>query len=86
MEGPFYCFPPNQDGIVKFALHHRGWTNDQSSLSDKNAIVSVPRPGYFNGKLGENISRGAIRELRRELRRVYPELGDKPFTSSRMCW
>lgn len=86
METGFYCFPPNEDNIVKFAFHLRGWTNEQPSLSDAEKQVSVPRTGHFQGKLGENVPKDAIHRLREQLRRVYPDLAKKPFSGSRMCW
>lgn len=86
MESGFYSFPPNEEGIVKFAFHLRGWINEQPSLSDQTIQVSVPRTGHFQGHLGENVPREALQRLREQLRRVYPELADKPLSGSRMCW
>lgn len=86
MQTGFYMFPPNEDNIVKVAFHLKGWTNTRGSLSDSTKEVSVPRTGHFLGTLNENIPLDAIRQLRDRLREVYPELANKPFSGSRMCW
>lgn len=86
MQTGFYMFPPNEDNIVKFALHHKGYTNDQPSLANADERTSVPRTGHFAGSLEEGIPRQSIVELRNELRRVRPALAEKPFAGTRLCW
>jgi hypothetical protein len=86
METGFYMFPPTDDNQIKIAFHLRGYTNDQPSLSDEEKKVSVPRTGHFVGELDENIPKRSVEQLREALRRVWPELADKPFSGTRMCW
>lgn len=86
MQTGFYMFPPNPDHIVKVALHHRGYTNPQPSLADPSQQTSLPRTGHFGGTLEENIPLEAVRELKEQLRMVFPDLAKKPFSSTRMCW
>lgn len=82
----FYVFPPNKDGLVKCAEHARGYTNEQPSLANPKEKVSLPRTGHFGGSLDENVPKPALDELRDELRKVWPKLAEKPFSSTRMCW
>lgn len=82
----FYSFPPNKDNIVKFAYHHRGFLNEQPSLSNPSVQTSVPRTGHFEGSLEEQIPAASLRALRAEMRRIWPELGAKPILTTRMCW
>lgn len=82
----FYMFPPNEDNVVKVALHSMGYSNSQSSLSDPGVQVSVPRTGRFQGSLDEQIPKESVDELRANLARIWPELAKKPFSGTRMCW
>jgi len=86
METGFYMFPPTDDNQIKIAFHLRGYTNDQPSLSDEEKNVSVPRTGHFVGQLDENIPKRSVEQLREALRRVWPQLAEKPFSGTRMCW
>ncbi|BGP35375.1 hypothetical protein JCM10296v2_007211 [Rhodotorula toruloides] len=43
MDTGFYCFPPNKDGIVKMAIHDRGW------LAPSGTFPSLPRTTLSSG-------------------------------------
>lgn len=81
----FYIFPPTADGMVKMAIHDKGWTSSiaESVTGDK---VSVPRT-----KLSADIDKGvlpasAVQAIRSHLVEHFPALAKKPFADLRMCW
>lgn len=86
MQTGFYSFPPNSENIIKFAFHHRGYTNEQPSLANAEISVSTPRTGHFGGSLDEQIPKASVVALRQALSRVYPALAEKPFAGTRLCW
>ncbi|KAG2153294.1 FAD dependent oxidoreductase [Suillus clintonianus] len=77
----FYVFPPTHRNVVKFAIHAGGYTYTApgSTLSTPRTIVSDPESGMW-------IPRSILKELRVQLRSVYPALAEKPFSGTRMCW
>ncbi|KAH9856011.1 FAD dependent oxidoreductase [Lenzites betulinus] len=81
----FYMFPPNEDNIVKMAIHDGGYTQ---TLEDTKSgkPVSTPRTIVSHGREGLRIPKPALQKLRSELAQVYPELAKKPFVSTRLCW
>ena len=74
-------FPPNPDGIVKFALHAAGYTNPQDGTG-----VSVPRTKLTPGAEDGMIPLEKLRSLRADLAEIYPELAKKDIISTRLCW
>lgn len=91
MQTGYYMFPPTSSGVIKVALHTRGYSNYPSSPSvdctPPASSVSIPRTAHFHGSHDEHIPLEAVRSLRENLKRVYPELGArKEFTGTRMCW
>ncbi|KAI0260175.1 FAD dependent oxidoreductase [Gloeopeniophorella convolvens] len=80
----FYVFPPNDDNIVKFAIHESGVVHYPSASPTR---ISTPRTAASHGATeGLRVPRSTLRRLRAALRDVYPELADKPFASTRLCW
>ncbi|KAG2159136.1 FAD dependent oxidoreductase [Suillus bovinus] len=77
----FYVFPPTDRDVVKFAIHAAGHTFavPGSTRSTPRTIVSDPDNGLC-------IPRSALKELRTQLRGVYPALAEKPFSGTRLCW
>ncbi|KAL7277840.1 hypothetical protein ACG7TL_008785 [Trametes sanguinea] len=81
----FYIFPPNQDNVMKLAIHDCGYT--QPVKSDKSASpVSTPRTVLSHGPDGLRVPKASLHKLRSELAQVYPELAKKPFAGTRLCW
>lgn len=78
----FYIFPPNDDNVVKLALHGPGVAHYTTGDTD----VSTPRTISSHGEDGLRVPRSAVRRLRSSLRDVYPELAEKPFAATRLCW
>ncbi|KAL1411679.1 hypothetical protein Q8F55_002644 [Vanrija albida] len=87
LDNGFYCFPPNKDGIVKFAIHHYGHTNNVTvgppGSTDK---VSLPLTKLSPEGASGAIPVDMVRRLRTALADVYPNLAKKPFVDTRLCW
>lgn len=81
----FYIFPPNDDNVVKLALHGSGVVYHAPADTDKQP-ASTPRTVSSHGDDGLRVPQSAIRRLRSSLREVYPELAEKPFVATRLCW
>ncbi|KAG8955665.1 hypothetical protein FRC04_007656 [Tulasnella sp. 424] len=78
----FYIFPPNRDRLLKFAIHDGGYIN----LPNDNPSVSTPRTLSSHGQAGLKIPKVMADKLRAGLKEVYPELADRPFVKTRLCW
>ncbi|KAJ6589812.1 FAD dependent oxidoreductase [Mycena vulgaris] len=80
-ESGFYIFPPNEQNLVKMAVHAAGYTHSvgRDNISTPRTITSDPETGLL-------IPRANAKELRDGLRMVYPALADKPFVATRLCW
>ena len=70
---------PNEDNILKMAIHAPGYVNPISG-------ISTPRTSSSDPQNGTAIPKDGLNELREELRKVYPDLADKPFSATRLCW
>ncbi|THH18114.1 hypothetical protein EW146_g2820 [Bondarzewia mesenterica] len=81
----FYMFPPNDENIMKFAVHAVGYTNYVSGSASTKA-VSTPRTILSHSDEGLLIPQTTAKFLRNQLRLIYPELARKPFFSTRLCW
>jgi glycine/D-amino acid oxidase-like deaminating enzyme len=78
----FYVFPPNKDGIMKLAMHAAGYTH----IPMTGPPVSTPRTITSHAQDGLRIPKSSARALRHHLREVYPDLAEKPFSGTRLCW
>ncbi|TNY23120.1 FAD dependent oxidoreductase [Rhodotorula diobovata] len=76
----FYCFPPNKDRILKFAIHDRGW------LAPSGPLPSLPRTTLSDGYASQQIPPLALAALKRGLARVHPQLVYKKVDETRLCW
>ncbi|KAF7346380.1 DAO domain-containing protein [Mycena sanguinolenta] len=77
----FCIFPPNEQNMVKLATHKSGYVQ---SIGAKN--ISTPRTITSDPYTGLLIPKADVKELREQLRMVYPVLVEKPFVATRMCW
>ncbi|KAI5121451.1 hypothetical protein M0805_009559 [Coniferiporia weirii] len=87
----FYVFPPNKDNIVKVAKHTGGVTNfvpipSAPALDAASAKISSPRTVFSHGPDGLKIPQPDAQIIRDCLQEVYPELANKPFNYTRLCW
>ncbi|KAI0251155.1 FAD dependent oxidoreductase [Lactifluus subvellereus] len=80
----FYIFPPTDDNIIKFAFHDSGVV--YHAPGDIEKPVSTPRTVSSHGEDGLRVPQSSLKRLRSALRTVYPELAEKPFTATRLCW
>ncbi|KAK7691746.1 hypothetical protein QCA50_005146 [Cerrena zonata] len=69
------------------AIHCSGHTFTQAPPSDSShRQVSTPRTSLSHGENGLRIPKDVLQTIRSNLRSVYPELAEKPFSGTRMCW
>ncbi|KAI6007717.1 FAD dependent oxidoreductase [Pisolithus orientalis] len=83
----FYVLPPNKDNVIKTGLHAAGHTHmvtpSAFRFSFANATlvprkISTPRTVLSHPEGSDG--------LRDCLRVVYPDLAEKPWAGTRMCW
>lgn len=74
---------PNEDNIMKLCTHSAGYTHIPSSDS---AQISTPRTVLTDGPDGLQIPTTMAKMIREWLGKMYPELADLPFESTRLCW
>ncbi|WVW84352.1 hypothetical protein I302_106386 [Kwoniella bestiolae CBS 10118] len=80
VDNGFYIFPPTEDGIVKCAIHQQGYLNP---IGDYRSLPrTILTPGYER----QHIPQEAADALKAGLARVYPELAQKPWSNTRLCW
>ncbi|KAJ7782733.1 FAD dependent oxidoreductase [Mycena metata] len=77
----FYIFPPNEQNLMKLAIHAAGYSH---SIGPKK--ISTPRTVTSDPATGLRIPRASVEQLRDGLRTVYPTLAQKPFVATRLCW
>ena len=75
---------PNEADIVKMAIHSAGYTyfdaaHGHGTISTPHTLTSDPVRGLF-------IPKSVVRDLRIHLKNVYPDLAEKPFSGTRLCW
>lgn len=78
----FYIFPPNEGNVVKFATHSAGYTH----TDEANGTISTPHTVTSDPVRGLSIPKSVVRDLRVHLKNVYPDLAEKPFCGTRLCW
>ncbi|KAL2813606.1 FAD dependent oxidoreductase [Aspergillus granulosus] len=77
-----YFFPPQEDGTFKLA-HSQFITNTRR---DSTSGITTSIPHTFVQSPGDKIPVEIERTMRRNLRRVLPELADRQFSYMRLCW
>ncbi|KAL5504668.1 hypothetical protein ACEPAH_7331 [Sanghuangporus vaninii] len=87
----FYCFPPNEDNLIKMGSHVGGVTNmvpivNAPTVDVISSGISSPRTTLSHGVDGLKVPKSEARFIRECFRKVFPELGEKPFSSTRLCW
>jgi len=74
-------FQPTNCNVVKFAIHSVGRTH-----TVPGSTISTPRTVVSHPDTGLRVPKSDLKELRVQLRSVYPALAEKPFSGTRMCW
>ncbi|EGO00698.1 hypothetical protein SERLA73DRAFT_50792 [Serpula lacrymans var. lacrymans S7.3] len=81
----FYIFPPDKHDVVKLSIHAAGHTH-MAPHPTAQRLISTPRTILSHADEGLRIPRTVAIELRGHLSHIYPELANKPFIQTRMCW
>ncbi|WVQ81936.1 hypothetical protein IAT38_004063 [Cryptococcus sp. DSM 104549] len=79
----YYSFPPNESGLLKFALHGAGYVSEDGvprTAADPQAVAYTEE-----NKIGW-IPSLSLKTLRAEIGRIYPEIARMPIAYTRMCW
>ncbi|ESK93652.1 fructosyl amino acid oxidasesarcosine [Moniliophthora roreri MCA 2997] len=74
----FYVFPPTENNIMKMAFHRGGYTHTVGGISTPRTLVSAEN--------GLAVPKEILGEFREHFRNAFPELAEKPFSSTRLCW
>ncbi|EXJ94141.1 hypothetical protein A1O1_02534 [Capronia coronata CBS 617.96] len=77
-----YFFPPGPDGVFKMA-HSQFITNTRR---DPHSGIRTSIPHTFHANPSDDLPLEIERTMRTNLRRVLPDLADRPFTYTRLCW
>ena len=64
------------------AIHSAGYTY----VDKVNGLISTPRTVTSDPIRGLLIPKAALRDLRTYFKGVYPDLAEKPFSATRLCW
>jgi len=67
------------------AIHSAGYTYFDGDTNSHGAI-STPRTLTSDPVRGLLIPKSVVQDLRMHLKNVYPELAEKPFSGTRLCW
>jgi sarcosine oxidase / L-pipecolate oxidase len=82
MSTGMFIIPP-RNRLLKVARHAFGYRNPQRITNigedDEVSEVSMPRTDVPIPEEGERACRDALRD-------IVPELGDRPFVNTRLCW
>ncbi|EEB95831.1 hypothetical protein MPER_05142 [Moniliophthora perniciosa FA553] len=74
----FYIFPPTESNVMKMAFHRGGYTHSIGGISTPRTLASAEN--------GLAIRKEVLGEFREHFRNTFPELSEKPFSSTRLCW
>ncbi|KAL2866074.1 NAD(P)/FAD-dependent oxidoreductase [Aspergillus lucknowensis] len=77
-----YYFPPQEDGTFKIA-HSQFITNTRT---DPMSGITTSIPHTFTQSPKDKLPIEIEKTMRRNLQRVLPELADRPFSYTRLCW
>ncbi|KAL6251755.1 hypothetical protein RBB50_001965 [Rhinocladiella similis] len=77
-----YFFPPTSNGIFKMA--HSKFITNHIPVGRNGSVVSKPHTFVENPHDGLPLDIEAT--MRRNLQRVFPELANRPFSFTRLCW
>ena len=82
---------PNDQNIIKCAIHGAGFTYRSGTSSVSTPVFPAPpsqteQQEYKPGQFETAVPRTVLQELRGHLARTYPDLANKPWVGTRMCW
>ncbi len=76
---------PTKGHVVKIAIHKFGYTHSVN-IEGHDTEISTPRTVVTDPVRGLAIPKRELQLLRTYLREIYPDLADKPFMGTRLCW
>ncbi|CAE6470964.1 unnamed protein product [Rhizoctonia solani] len=93
-ETDLYTMPPTPSGLLKWGIHHKGAVSahdvstPRTGLSKDNASPLDPtaRIGVDGGGAACAVPKRMIKPMRDAMRKLYPDIADRNFASSRICW
>jgi len=83
---PALFVQPTNDNIIKCGRHTSGVVYHPPGNTNTDRPISTPRTVSSHGDDGLRVPRSSLRRLRSLLRGTYPELAEKPFAATRLCW
>ncbi|KZT72319.1 FAD dependent oxidoreductase [Daedalea quercina L-15889] len=91
LDSGYYMFPPNDQNVIKCAIHAAGFTHRPTSTSASTPVFPAlssqsGEKSHGEGQFETAVPRAALQEIRECLARTYPDLADKPWAGTRMCW
>src|SRR6266516_3876240 len=77
---------PPAEGILKVARHGFGYRNPTvvERVTGEKVTISLPLREYENPDM--QVPKGGVEACRKALREIIPELGNRPFERTRVCW
>ncbi|KAH9834008.1 FAD dependent oxidoreductase [Rhodofomes roseus] len=91
LDSGFYMFPPNDENIVKCAIHAAGFTHRPDPTSASTPVFPISSShsddkDTSKGHFETAVPKAALEELRTGLTSTFPALANKPWAGTRMCW
>ena len=82
----WFCFPPHEEsGYLKLAVHGWGYTRSEPQAGSASRPLSAPPVAPRSARRNFAPKDGVAR-LRAGLREVLPELADRAFDRTAVCW
>ncbi|CAE7171239.1 unnamed protein product [Rhizoctonia solani] len=84
---------PTPSGLLKWGIHHKGAVSahgvstPRTGLSkDNTSPLSTARVGVDGAGASCAVPKRMLKPMRDAMRRLYPDIADRDFASSRICW
>lgn len=77
-----YCFPPNEHGVFKFAIHGQGWLDPHQDRRLPSTPRTILQPEYA----AQDIPVSSSLLLRTYLASLFPEFANHQYKETRLCW
>ncbi|GAB1523452.1 hypothetical protein RhiTH_006600 [Rhizoctonia solani] len=93
-ETDLYTMPPTPSGLLKWGLHHKGAVSAHSvstprtgvSKDNDSPLDSTARVGVDGAGASCAVPKRMLKPMRDAMRKLYPDIADRDFASSRICW
>lgn len=82
LDSGFYCFPPDGNGVFKFAIHGQGWIDPHQDKRIPSTPRTILQPEYAT----QEIPPSSRLLLETYLTALFPELAQREWKESRLCW